>query len=57
MGLRLFKKLDLYLDNVKVSEFVGLVEKVVRLRRETEEEEEDDDDGEDGIWLGFSCAA
>ena len=50
MGLRLFKKLDLYLDNVKVSEFVGLVEKVVRLRREAEEEEEDDDDGEDGIW-------
>jgi len=40
------------LDNVKVSEFVGLVEKVVRLRRETEEEEEeeDDDDGEDEIW-------
>lgn len=34
---------------MKVSEFVGLVEKVVRLRRETEEEEEDDD-GEDGIW-------
>ena len=36
---------------MKVSEFVGLVEKVVRLRREAEEEEEeDDDDGEDGIW-------
>lgn len=34
---------------MKVSEFVGLVEKVVKLRRETEEEEEDDD-GEDGIW-------
>ena len=51
MGLWLFKKLDLYLDNVKVSEFVGLVEKVVRLRREAEEEEDDDDDddGEDGI--------
>ena len=32
---------------MKVSEFVGLVEKVVMLRRETEEE---DDDGEDGIW-------
>ena len=41
------------MDNVKVSEFVGLVEKVVRLRRETEEEEEEeeeDDDGADGIW-------
>ena len=36
---------------MKVSEFVGLVEKVVMLRRETEEEEEEeDDDGEDGIW-------
>ena len=34
---------------MKVSEFVGLVEKVVMLRRETEEEEEDDD-GADGIW-------
>lgn len=47
MGLRLFKKLDLQLDNVKVSEFVGLVEKVVRLRGESEEEEDDGD--EDGI--------
>ena len=38
---------------MKVSEFVGLVEKVVMLRRETEEEEEEeeeDDDGADGIW-------
>ena len=35
---------------MKVSEFVGLVEKVVMLRRETEEEEEEDNDGEDGIW-------
>jgi hypothetical protein len=36
------------LDNVNVSEFVGLVEKVVGLSRETEAEEEEEE--EDGKW-------
>jgi hypothetical protein len=39
---------------VKVGDFLGLVEKVVELRRDTvaneEEEEEDDDDDKEDKW-------